>query len=302
MPGGAIPFYPVQLRQATVEEYCVSLRNAKQNGFWWYQFAAPLFGRYSRPFKHQGHWWFQVRPGLCWSAEGTTCIDAGIRPPIAKSYLGYQVPHDAQGSNSSLVFNVIEELQSYSEADLHESKPRAIKKAYNATVVDNMCEMSSKDMAEACDVWNSLVTRTKWKKLLQHKQFEESWEELGQLPGTSILSCRDKSSGRMIGWMICKTIGNTAYVDTIASHTDGLAMRPNDILLYSFLRSAQRNSGVTIAHYSLKSFVTTLETFKQSMGFKPIAFPCFTVLRPIVKQLLPLLYPRAYRRMYGTGM
>jgi len=58
--------------------------------------------------------------------------------------------------------------------------------------------------------------------------------------------------------------------------------------------------GVQRAHYSLKSNLKTLETFKESLGFEPYPFPAWLHVRRPVAPLLRAFRPRAYKRLFGN--
>ena len=83
------------------------------------------------------------------------------------------------------------------------------------------------------------------------------------------------------------------------SASDLLACRPNDILLYTFIRNAQELPGITKMHYAIKSNVETLERFKRDLGFTGHPFPAHLHLRRGMSLALSLAAPRLYRRIQG---
>ena len=93
--------------------------------------------------------------------------------------------------------------------------------------------------------------------------------------------------------------GDTAYSDTIASNTELLSSKPNDALMFTFVRRSIGLPGVTRAHYAIKSSVTALEEFKTSMGFTPHPFPAMLRARPGMMTLLRTFKPQLYKRLTG---
>ena len=102
----------------------------------------------------------------------------------------------------------------------------------------------------------------------------------------------------MCGWLITRVIDDTVFIDTIASHTDRMAQRPNDAMIFRALVSAAA-MGVAHGHYALQSRLESLEAFKQALGFHAHPFPSRLELRWPVAPLLRLARPRLYRRLLG---
>jgi len=291
---------PLPLAHASVDEYCGAVAAARNIPFWWYFGTYPLMGNYSVPFQTSDRsWWYQVKPGLCWPVE--FMVSRNHRPslPLRHSFLGYQSPQHS-GTNSRVVFNMIEDLTQFDIGCLDKSKPRALRKASRRCVVEILQTLNSTIEMQATDVWNSLVERSGWNHPLNPRTLTDSWRRLLDLPGTTILGCFDSNDHRLIAWLICKLIGNVAYIDTIASHSSYMDHRPNDLLIYSFLMSAKKNSHISMAHYSLRSRIASLERFKESMGFRPCSIPVYTHLRPGVKALLKTLSKRNFERLMGN--
>jgi hypothetical protein len=129
--------------------------------------------------------------------------------------------------------------------------------------------------------------------------FEQSWRTMLDCPGVSIILGRDAESGEVAGFLTVKIIGDTAYVDTIASRSEMLKTNVNDALMFAFVCSAAKLPGVRTAHYAIKSNVQSLERFKTSIGFSPVSFPAVTRLRGLAGPVVRTLFPEKYRRMVG---
>lgn len=297
-----IPFNSIDLRFADVDEYCLSIRRFNNyTGFWWYIKRHPILGNFSVPFQDiNGIWWYQVKPGFCWPVEILKPYEATIRPPLIRSFLGFQfVTERRTNSNSTLNINVIENLKAYDQSWIYKNKRRTVKKGSRCCDVLLLSDYERNIFIEALAAWNDLVSRTGWKRKLDLKRFEASWKELLDSPGTSILVAIDRDLGRLAGWLIVRIFGDTAYIDTIASNSFLLNSAPNDILIYTFLRNAQEIPQVTKAYYTIKSMVQPLERFKTSLGFKPWAFPSRLCLRPGFSVLLKRLFSKRYQRLTG---
>jgi acetyltransferase-like isoleucine patch superfamily enzyme len=114
-----------------------------------------------------------------------------------------------------------------------------------------------------------------------------------------VITARDPNAGdQLCAWIIARVIDDTVFVDTIASHTDRLTHRPNDAIIFQCLVLAEA-MGIQHAHYSLKSKLETLETFKQSLGFVAHPFPSRLRLRRPIGPALKLARPEIYMRLLG---
>jgi hypothetical protein len=295
-----VPVLPV--RACSVSEHCEALRAGRQVPFWWYLGRHPILGNFSRPFRdRRGTWWYQVKPGLCWAPDCFAPLSPQeAQPPFAKSYLGYQhvVPSDAE-ANSHLVINAITDLTAYDEKVVDAKRRNAIRKGLRSCALELLTAYDEPTVEQCRLAWKDLTERTGWKHALQRDAFHATWPILLDYPGVSILIGRDLQSGQVAGFLVTKIIGDTAYVDTIASRTDSLKCNVNDAIMFTFLMNARRLTGVTKAHYAIRSYVQTLESFKRGLGFQPVAFPARTVLRGPVRLILKRFFPDKYRRMHG---
>ena len=296
--------YPsLPLRFATVDEYCRALLEARSASFWWYQGKSRIFGNYSLPFQDtRGRWWYQVKPGMCWPADFLTPIDpATVDLPLQKRFLAYQhITDNSENANSKLVINVINDLSQYGVTSIDAKRRNAIRKGSQLCGV-RLMEHSDSNLFEECrETWNDLSTRTGWKESLERKAFHESWSMLLDLPGTTIMVGFDKESGRVAGFLIAKVLGDTAYVDTIASRSSLLRTNVNDVLLYSFIKSAQKVPGVRKVHYAIKSYIESLEWFKASFGFDPYPFPAYSWFLPFAEGFLKIFRRAEYNRLVGN--
>ena len=298
----SINYTTLDLTHATIDEHCLFLRRVKNMPFWWYMDTQPIIGNYSLPFvDRQGHWWFQVKPGLCWPVDILLPIEIQKSDlKITQRYLGCQYVCDRTAiCNSSFMINVISELGNYDTESIDSKRRNAIRKGAGH------CELSiikavNKEVAQECtDIWNDLTRRARWKHERTKKYVEESWGRLLDVPGVSIMIAVEAATGRIAGFLITKVIGDTAFVDTIASSTDLLRTNPNDILLYTFIMNAKSLSGIKYVHYAMVSYDEKLEFFKKSMGFQPVRFKTVTVLNPLVEFVLKKCYPKHYDRMIG---
>ncbi|HNX26109.1 MAG TPA: hypothetical protein PKK48_01750 [Phycisphaerae bacterium] len=297
-----IEFPELKLSGASVSQHCEALREIGKLPFWWYIGASGIFGNYSLPFSDSnGNWWYQVKPGLCWPADCFAAIDADSAcPQLTKTFLGYQ--HVVAGepqADSHLVINAILDLSAYGTESINAKRRNAIRKGFRSCILTVETGPDDETLDGCRLAWNDLTRRTGWKHAQNPDEFNESWRLLAKCPGTSIIVARDSENGQVAGFLVTKIIGDTAYVDTIASRTDMLSVNPNDAVMYAFLMNAKNLPGVTKAHYAIKSNVTMLEKFKTGLGFVPNPFPARTVFRPGVGLALKLLKPKHYNRMMG---
>lgn len=292
----------LNLSHASVRQHCETLREIGKLPFWWYIGASGTFGNYSLPFSDaKGNWWYQVKPGLCWPADCFAPIDAkSACPPLMKTFMGYQhVVADESLANSHFVINAILDLSAYGTESINAKRRNAIRKGFRSCELSVETAPDDATLDGCLKAWNDLTQRTGWKHAQDAGEFFESWRLLAKCPGTSIIVARDIETREVAGFLVTKIIGDTAYVDTIASRTDMLSVNPNDAVMYAFLLNARNLPGVTKAHYAIKSSVTMLEKFKTGLGFIPHPFPLRTVFRPGVGLMLKKLKPQHYNRMMG---
>jgi len=292
----------LHLNACSVDEHCEALLRIRRLPFWWYQGTSKIFGNFSVPFRDKmGNWWYQVKPGLCWPVETLKTIEPSRAcPAFTKAYFGYQhLVADESEANSRLVLNTIFDLTDYGPEKLKSKRRNKIRNGLKNCTLE-LLETYNKEMFDECRAtWDSLSIRTGWKELAKERTFDEQWRMLLDCPGVSIIIAREKTSGKIAGFILTKIIGDTAYSDTIASHTDMLQTRVNDALRYSFLANAKKLPGIKKAYSAIKSSLKGLEKFKEELGYEPYRFPANTHLRAGLETALRLFFPDKYNRMIG---
>ena len=292
---------PILLNTATVDEFCSSLVAARTTPFWTYFLPEKMLGNYSLPYKAKdGTWWYQVKPGLSWPADVLSVRDTVPQLPLSKTFLGYQCITCRTIANASQCINVIDHLQTYNFENINAKRRNAIRKGIKCCTLEVISAYSDNVVDEMLSVWNDFVRRTKWKKVISRLLMDRILGRTLDLPGTTIIAGIDTTSGRIAGFLITKVIGDTAYVDTIASHSEYMGSNVNDLLVYSFVYSAKTCVNVTKVHYAIKSYDSKLEYFKTGMGFTPKKYPSLTILQPGVGKLLNIVSSRSYRRLMGS--
>ncbi len=298
----ALAMTELRLKACSVEEHCRALVAIRKLPFWWYQGVSRVFGNYSLPFQDcSGVWWYQVKPGLCWPVDFLRPIPASLpAPPMGNSYLGFQhVVGDEDEANSRLVINVVEDVSGYGPGAIDSKRRNAVRKGLKNCKLSVVAELDSETVNGCRMAWDELTGRTGWKKAADPAMFEQTWRAMLDCPGVSIILGRDAESGKVAGFLTVKIIGDTAYVDTIASRSDMLKTNVNDALMFAFVCSAAKLPGVRTAHYAIKSNVQSLERFKTGIGFTPVPFPAVTRLRGLAGPVVRMLFPTKYRRMVG---
>lgn len=289
------------LARTTCAEYCRAIQRATQSEFWWYFTGLVRRRNVWKPFQDaEGRWWWYVKPWFAWPVDFFSPIATPDKVCPRTKLLGWQFPVAESEANSHVHLNVIHDLADY-DLDRIENKKRrhTIRKALRELEYAVADPADANLTAEACEVWNSHVHRTGWNTPMSKETFGASWSELATCPGTTVLTARERGgSGALCAWLIGRVIDETAFVDTLTSHTDRLDSSPNDGLVFLYLLSAAR-MGVAHAHYALKSSIQTLESFKQALGFVPHPFPARLRLRFPVGVTMRLLRPQIYRRLRG---
>lgn len=292
---------PLELARAGVDDFCRAIRQMRHNRVFWYYHSAPAYRFSGRPFQEpSGRWWWHVKPGFAWPIDYFSPIEGATRIKPHPLLLGWQYPTAEAASNSCVHINVIQDLSGYDLSRVVRKRKRGgIRRALRMLRVEAGDPADHRLADEACEVWNSHVTRTGWNRPLTPSAFRANWAELALCPGTTVVTARDPAcNGVLCGWLIARALHDTIYIDTIASHTDRVALAPNDALIFRCLVSAA-HLGLRHAHYSLKSQVHSLEAFKRSLGFVPHAFPSFLELRMPIELVLRAFRPNIYKRIRG---
>lgn len=288
------------LRRTSETEYCLGALQMRHNQFWWYYNGlVPSFAPW-RPFQDRtGRWWYHVKPGFAWPVDYFRIVAEPDHGLERRWLLGWQYPVPPESSDSRVWLNVIHDLKGYGISRVASNKRRAVRKGFRNLRIEVVDPSDPSLGREACEVWNSHVERTGWNTRLDSDFFVQTWRELARWPGTTVMTARDPNAGdQLCAWLIARVIDETVYVDTIASHTDRLAHRPNDAIIFQCLVLAE-GMGVRHAHYSLKSKLESLETFKQSLGFTAHPFPSRLNLRRPIGPVLARIRPEIYMRLLG---
>jgi hypothetical protein len=290
----------LSLRHCSIEDYCRAVQNCRHNAFWFYQDISRVFGNYRKPFQDdEGRWWLRVRQGFTWPVDLLSEFIPRCKMPWRYTFCGYQhlVPSGAE-SNSSLYINVLS-LPGYGQSALNLKKRNKIRQGFKSCEIKLLRTTEPEMIAGMTAAWNSLVQRTGWKSPMVPEAMALRVAELLDLEGTSILVAMERATGRMAGFLISKTFGNTTTADMVAAHSEMLHCRPNDVLNYTWLRCAQVLPGVTKASHSIKSSMTKLEEFKASLGFTAQKFPAYLHARPGFLAIVRLANPVMYKRLTG---
>jgi len=288
------------LKRTTIDDYCHAVRRARHNEFWWYYNGLTQRFRRQKPFQDAaGRWWWMVKPYFAWPVDFFSPISNSAHARPRRMLLGWQFPTNEAAANSVVRQNVIFELSGYGLDRIESNKRRAIRRALRELRYEIVRPDDSTLAEEARIVWNSHVERTGWNRSMDNVEFMRSWAELAEMPGTSVIVAREiDGQNPMCAWLITRILGDTIYIDTIASHTDRVGGRPNDGLIFLALQSAS-HAGVVHAHYSLVSRITSLEAFKRSLGFIPHPFPCHLHLLSPIGALMRWIRPGLYSRLRG---
>ncbi|MBI3835964.1 MAG: hypothetical protein HY287_16685 [Planctomycetes bacterium] len=293
-------FHSLPLAKTTIDAYCRAVCTVQHNEFWWYYNGLTRRFRRQKPIQDStGRWWWMVKPYFAWPVDFFRPITnaASVRP--RPMLLGWQFPTIEAESNSIVRQNVISDLHGYGLDRIDRDKRRAVRRALRELRYEVVRPDDAAIAEEARVVWNSHVQRTGWNRTMGAEEFGQSWAELAQMPGSTVIAARESGGrGLLCAWMIARVLDETIYIDAIASHSDRVSGRPNDGLIFLALRSAAQ-AGAIRAHYSLLSRIESLEAFKRSLGFTPHPFACKLHLRRPIGAILHFLRPELYKRLQG---
>lgn len=299
-PVQEIEIPPLPLRHSSVDEYCRSVMKAQYSPFWFYQDISKTFGNYRKPFQDsEGRWWLRIRQGFAWPADLLSEFVPKCSPSFRYTFLAYQhIVPPGTPANSQLVINVLS-LPEYGPNSFNFKKRNKIRQGMKLCDITLMERCEPELIKGITQAWNSLVQRTGWKWPLNEQQMTEKLGEQLDMPATSVMVATEKASGRVSGFLITKIYGDTASVDTIASHSELLSSKPNDSLMYTFMMRAKAIPGVTKGNYSIRGTVTQLEEFKSALGFEHKVYPAQLHARPGFLTAVRMLRPNMYKRLIG---
>lgn len=292
-----IVFPQFDFNQSTVDEYCKFIQKSKWNGFWWYLFPHPVWGRTTLPFQNnEGHWFYCIRPGVAWAVEWDKYPTL---PPYPKSWLAWQAPIQEESANSFFTFRGLMDLDAYS-SDLIDSKRRTIIRRGLRDCNLSLCNQYDKDLFVDCyQVWNEHIERTGWKSTISFEYFESSWKELLDCPAVTIMVGHNQETGQCIGWQIIKIFGSFVYGDAIASISHKAGANVNDAIIYSLIMNAKQVPGINSLYYGIASNIDSIEKFKDSIGLKKCKIPSTLKMNPLAHFAGKLLFPERLQQLKG---
>jgi len=290
----------LNLPTTTAGDYCSSVLSTRGSEVWWFQIGAAPYRGYSRPFRDlEGRWWWRSKPQFSYPMDLFVPIDPTPQLPRGRSIVGCQYPVPEECANSLLHFNVIANLDSYDLDAVAAAKHRAVRKGLNSLTFHLLDARDNVSTEEVRLVWDSHVSRTRWNRACGPRTFKEWWQPLADMPGTSIVGVRERVSGQLCAWLLVRIIDNTVFLDTLASRTDMLMHRPNDALIFFVLFSTGRTHGGRRANFFRRSSATSIELFKQSVGFDSTGLPARYQLNRLTRVLPKLLKPKSWDALRG---
>lgn len=250
-------------------------------------------GRYHRT----GDVWWERRKRGAWVAIPVfRTVRAGeMRPRWTKAWGAYQhaVPSGTFGNSIEGVM-VLRAKQEYALEHLSPNKRSHVRRGLRRVEVQPAYDVEHL-------VWDGFeINRS---ALIRQGREEHSLEFNRWAAGVrATFGLRDReewgafANGRLVAYLRSYLLEDIMYVSTAMSHTDSLALYPNDALLHRFLESCRNRDDVREVIHGLWSGKPSLDDFKLGFGFSVVRVPFY---RWINSALRPLLRLTRYRHYLG---
>lgn len=241
--------------------------------------------------RHQGIWWRRARPFFWQPCFPYQRIDPKLAwPSRLRSLGGYtHLTNERSGSNGMFRAIVHEDLPRYSIASLNRVRRKKIRAG--------LCSLEIRivrpdDLLEAgYDVYVSCHSRIHWgRNKCSRYRFVGWMTRMLQQQKRLILGAY--YNDRLVAFMLPYACGEILTPSLIVSHSDFLALHPNDVLYHAFLTIGRQTPGSQMADLGPVSSKPSLDNFKLGYG-RVQEFPSFTWINPAIR---PFLMPRIQQR------
>lgn len=204
---------------------------------------------------------------------------------------------DPSVANGFVNVMVADELTTYSMDRLSRDRRKALKRGLKKVEVRVLPDPLILLEQGGHEVDTSFHHRTGWGPLLTPEAYRARIARIMANP--AMVWFGGYVDGKLGGYICLSVIERYGGMGTIATHTDFLPTRINDVLLYEMCRRCQEAGCVDNLSFGMHSNKPSLNQFKETMLFKHQALPAYVRLQWPVGMALRLLWPQKYRRVYG---
>lgn len=249
--------------------------------------AAQALGAAGYPVhSHDGVWWQQVRPGFCKPVNPVRTVPIGsAAPKYSRSFLGFSHPTTRTATaNHSWDVMALEEgaLRTFGIEGLKPRKRSTIRKALRTLSIDHIaniddhlddlnaiCVSAAERTGHGLPPEHYLNRRNAWERFMRNEF---------QIPGREWWGVFHET--RLIAYIYAFLIEGTMHISAAKSHSDGLRLKPNDAVVFSFLEYCRDRPDCDEVIFGDASPDTpSLNRFKEHFGFRKCAIPIHRKIR-----------------------
>ncbi len=230
---------------------------------------------------HRGVWWKQLNRFFCMPCSTFTEIDpreSWPDPRFARAGYMHLCPEGVE-SNATYPAIVNDEVKSYSVKRLASKRKSGMIRGAVANVAVRPVSLEEL-LREGQDVYVSWHERVGWGRDRSGYGFREWVMRACSSPKQMVLAAF--VDGKMAAFMLPYATGHVVAPSFLASHTDYLKHRPNDVLYHAMLCIARQTPGITMADFGPLCGKESLNEFKLRFG-RLREFPAYARIHPLLR-------------------
>ena len=230
---------------------------------------------------HRGVWWKQLNRFFCMPCSMFEEIDPRESWPDPRfARAGYtHLCSEAALSNATYPAIVNDEVKTYSVKRLASKRKSGMIRSALSNVVVRPISLQEM-LLEGESVYLSWQQRVGWGRDRSGKAFEEWVRRLWSNPKRLIMGALVE--GRLAAFMLPYATGHVVAPSFLASHTDYLKYRPNDVLYHAMLCIGCQTPGITMADFGPVCSKPSLNEFKLRFG-RLREFPAYARIHPLLQ-------------------
>jgi hypothetical protein len=254
--------------------------------------------RGKRVLEHGGRRWERVRAGFYQPVHllRPVAASASLRP--ARNCWGSRaVVDDDASADASLAVYLLESLSGYDEAALSRSRRANLRRARRAAHFASLDDDRPLQL-EGYEVMRSALARTKHRRPPTPDEYRRSVRSLRVGRQCTVVGAR--IDGRLVGYIACHVIEGTSYGEDFHVASEALPANVATGLVFELAQVLRRSGAVhRITNGLVAEELQGLDSFKESMGFRPVSFPARVHLTAVADRVLRRWSPERHGRLTG---
>jgi len=230
---------------------------------------------------HRGVWWKQLNRLFCMPCSLFEEVDPRESWPDPRRALAGYLHLSPEGAESNAIYPAI-----VNDAVKQYSVKRLASKRKSGMIRGALAKLEVRPvpteelLREGYKVYTSWHQRVAWGRDRTYQSFADWVQSACGNPKQMVLGAFVE--GRMAAFMLPYATGAVVAPSFLASHTDYLIHRPNDVLYHAMLCIARQTPGITLADFGPLCSKPSLNEFKLRFG-KLREFPAYARINPILR-------------------